>query len=302
MNTEPETIKTIIDTEATTESHFRQLARLVSLQPYYADDNAILFCGASEKVLPLIPANSIDLTVTSPPYDNLRTYKGFTFDFETIAKELYRVTKDGGVVVWVVNDATVDGSETLTSCKQKIFFREQCGFNIHDTMIWEKPGASNPSTNRYHQIFEYMIVLSKGQPKTFNGLKDRKNKWTQRFGKGTVRGANGEMNHSKQDRITYAENGLRNNIWYMKTASQENVCGENKHPAPFSEELANDHILSWSNKSDIVLDCFNGSGTTMKAAKLLKRNSIGIEIAKEYCELTVRRINKPMPLFNGLSS
>jgi site-specific DNA-methyltransferase (adenine-specific) len=296
-----DTNKTIIETEDCTVPIPRQHERLVSLPPFYTDENTILFCGDSAKVLTLLPENSIDLTVTSPPYDNMRTYKGFTFDFETIAKELYRVTKEGGVVVWIVNDATIDGSETLTSAKQKIFFREGCGWLIHDTMIWEKPGASNPSQNRYHQIFEYMIVLSKGQPKTFNGLKDRKNKWLQRFGKGTVRTAAGNMEHTKQDRIIYGETGLRNNVWYLKTASQENVCAENEHPAPFSEELALDHIKSWSNEGDTVLDCFSGSGTTLKAAKLLKRNSIGIEIAKEYCELTVRRINKPIPLFEAAS-
>ena len=156
------------------EGSFGQLEGMVSLQPFYVDDNAILFCGASEKALPLIPANSVDLTVTSPKYDDLRNYKGYSFDFEGIAKELYRVTKDGGVVVWVVNDATIDGSETLTSCKQKIFFREQCGFNIHDTMFYEKSNFQNPEQNRYHQVIEYMFVLSKGKPKTFNPLKDRK--------------------------------------------------------------------------------------------------------------------------------
>jgi len=157
-------------------------------------------------------------------------------------------------------------------------------------MIWEKPGASNPSTTRYHQVFEYMFILSKGSPKTFNGLKDRKNKWTRRFGKGTVRSANGEMNHTKKDKLQATEAGLRNNVWYMNTASQENVCGKNLHPAPFSEELARDHILTWSNENDFVYDPFMGSGTTAKMALMLSRNFIGSELSKQYIDIAEKRI------------
>ena len=299
MNTEIESIKTLNDTEVKDVSPIRQLEGMVSLQPFYVDDNAILFCGASEKVLPLLPANSVDLTVTSPPYDNLRTYKGFTFDFETIAKELYRVTKDGGVVVWVVNDATIDGSETLTSCKQKIFFREQCGFNIHDTMMYKKQnGGIAGSTLCYLQYFEYMFILSKGRPKVINLIRDRKNVVEPRE-KLEAMGRRFENGEKKGQRVIKRyEFGVRTNIWEYSTGNEE----VDEHPAIYPEQLAKDHILSWSNEGDTVLDCFSGSGTTMKAAKLLKRNSIGIEIAKEYCELTVRRINKPMPLFNGLTS
>ena len=249
-----------------------------------------IYCESNIDTMSRMPDNFVDLTVTSPPYDNLRDYNGYSFPFENIAKELYRVTKQGGVLVWVVNDETINGSETLTSAKQKIFFREHCGFNIHDTMIWEKPGATNPSTTRYHQVFEYMFVLSKGPPKTFNGLKDRKNKWARRFGKGTVRSADGQMNHTKKDKLEATEFGLRNNVWYMNTACQENVCGKNEHPAPFSEELARDHILSWSKEGELVYDPFMGSGTTAKMALMLSRNFIGSELSKQYIDISEKRI------------
>lgn len=256
---------------------------------YYQDENSVLYCGDSALVLKELPDKSIDLTVTSPPYDNLRTYKGFTFDFETIAKELYRVTKDGGVVVWVVNDATIDGSETLTSCKQKIFFREQCGFNIYDTMIYQ---SDKPPVNqkRYENCFEYMIVLSRGQLKTFNPIKVPKMNKDQTGKKIRQRQPDGTMRENIRKK-TFDK--LINNIWYYQTGGQTI-----DHPAIYPEQLVKDHILSWSNEGDTVLDCFCGSGTTLKAAKILKRKSIGIEIAKEYCELIVRRINKPIPLFD----
>ena len=140
------------------------------------NDNFHLRLGDSALILNTIDAESIDLTVTSPPYDNLRTYNGFTFDFETIARELYRVTKPGGVVVWVVGDATVSGSETCTSFRQALFFKDVCGFNLHDTMIYQKAQACFGSNNAYLQAFEYMFVLSKGRPKTMNLLRDRPNK------------------------------------------------------------------------------------------------------------------------------
>lgn len=240
-----------------------------------------------------MPDNFVDLTVTSPPYDDLREYHGCEWNleiFQQVAQELYRVTKPGGVVVWVVNDKTENGSETLTTSKQKIFFREDCGFNIHDTMIWEKPGPSNPATNRYHQIFEYMIILAKGKPKTFNGLKDRKNLWIKRFGKGSVRQKNGEMSHHKADKYQYDKFGLRFNIWYIKNVAQENICQPNEHPAPFPEKLTADHIYSWSNEGDLIYDPFGGSGTTVKMAHLMKRNWIMSEISEEYCAIAEKRL------------
>jgi len=225
-----------------------------------------------------MPDASIDLVVTSPPYDNLRKYHGYTFDFPAIAKNLFRIVKKGGVVVWVVGDATVDGSETGTSFKQALHFMD-VGFKLHDTMIYEKSGMAYPSSSRYHQVFEYMFVLSKGSPKTFNPIKDRKNKYT---------GCCGGEQSFREDK------GMRFNIWRYPNGG--NNTSKDKiafaHPAPFPEQLAKDHISSWSKENDIVYDPMCGSGTTLKAAGLLNRQWIGSEISKEYCEMIQKRMNQ----------
>jgi len=231
--------------------------------------------------LKLLVDNYIDLTVTSPPYDNLRDYKGYSFNFEGIAKQLYRVTKDGGVVVWVVGDQTINGSESGTSFRQALYFME-CGFNLHDTMIYEKNSSSFPAnekSNRYTQIFEYMFIFSKGKPKTTNLIIDKKNKWA------------GYKDFSGILKKPVPEYSPRNNIWKY-TTSFDNTYN---HPAPFPEKLVIDHIISWSNKGDIVLDVFMGSGTTAKMAIVTDRNYIGFEISKEYCNIANKRINGLYP-------
>ena len=235
-----------------------------------------------------MPDNFVDLTVTSPPYDNLRTYNGYSFDFEAVAKELFRVTKQGGVVVWVVGDATIKGSETGTSFKQALFFKE-IGFNLHDTMIYHKTNA--PLTHpRYEQEFEYMFVFSKGKINTFNGIKDKKNIYAGSVVSGTKRdsgtGMLRQLSGNKKGK-QISEYGLRGNVWYITNRS--NRLG---HPAVFPEQLANDHIISWSNEGDLVYDPFMGSGTTAKMALVNKRNWIGSEISKEYCEIAEKRINE----------
>jgi site-specific DNA-methyltransferase (adenine-specific) len=241
--------------------------------------------GDCLEVMKSLPSQSIDLTVTSPPYDNLRTYNGYSFDFEGIAKELYRVTKDGGVVVWVVGDATVNGSETGTSFKQALYFKE-IGFNLHDTMIWQKPYPKPLTHNRYEQAFEYMFVLSKNKPKLFNGIKDKENVGCGRITTGTWRDVDGTTKpKSKANKGVTPKFGLRGNVWSIKTTT-----GKNEHPATFPEQLAHDHIVSWSNEGDTVLDCFLGSGTTGKVAKQLNRQFIGIEISPEYLEIAKKRI------------
>ena len=233
-----------------------------------------------------MPDGFIDLTVTSPPYDNLRAYNGYSFDFESVAKELYRVTKQGGVVVWVVGDATIKGSETGTSFRQALFFKE-IGFNLHDTMIYHKTNA--PLTHpRYEQEFEYMFIFSKGRVDTFNGIKDKKNTYAGSIVGGTKRdistGVLRQLSGNKNGK-QIAEYGLRGNVWYIPNRS--NRLG---HPAVFPEKLANDHIISWSNEGDLVYDPFMGSGTTAKMAILNKRNWIGSEISEEYCKIIERRI------------
>ena len=246
-----------------------------------------IYCGDNLKIMPDIPDNYIDLTVTSPPYDNLRTYKGYTFNFKGMANELYRVTKKGGVVVWVVGDATIKGSETGTSFKQALYFKET-GFNLLDTMIYNKNNYSPCGSDyAYTATFEYMFVfISRGYPKTFNILKTKNQSFKENTKKKTQkhrRKQNGELHETKI--IISKEYIKRNNIW---TYSNFNRTG---HPAIFPEKLANDHILSWSNKGDIVLDPMCGSGTTCKMAKENGRKYLGIEISEEYCEIARRRLS-----------
>jgi DNA modification methylase len=236
-----------------------------------------------------LPSQSIDLTVTSPPYDNLRTYNGYSFNFEGIAKELYRVTKDGGVVVWVVGDATINGSETGTSFKQALYFKE-IGFNLHDTMIYQKNSYPFPPLNRYYQQFEYMFVLSKGNPKTTN-IQTQKTIWKKDTKEiSTTRNSDGSISSMKYAKGK--DERKMDNIWlintgYMRTTKDKIAY---QHPAIFPEELVNRHILSWSNEGDTVLDCFLGSGTTGKVSKQLSRQFIGIEISSEYFEIAKKRI------------
>lgn len=237
--------------------------------------------------LKLLKDNSIDLTVTSPPYDNLRTYNGYSFDFEGIAKELYRVTKDGGVVVWVVSDETNNGTESLTSFKQALLFKE-IGFNV-ETMIWEKPTftATGALKYRYGQVFEYMFVLSKGNPQHFNPIKDRPNKCFGDVKHGNIRQKDGTTRDISSKGKPISEFGQRFNIWKISPEKSKN---KKFHPAQFPERLANDHIISWSNENDIVMDIFSGSGTTHKMALLNNRKFIGFEISQEYVDIETQRL------------
>lgn len=234
-----------------------------------------------------IEDNSIDMVLTSPPYDNLRNYNGYTFDFENIAKELYRITKPGGVVIWVVGDAMEKGSETLTSFKQAIFFKE-IGFNVNDTMIYYKNNPIPTGGKRYHQHFEYIFCFSKGQPKTFNPIMEE----TKYHGIANMknRGKNGEMNYVKKERTTSKKVG---NVFFYSIgggiSTKDKIAFQ--HPAIFPEKLAEDQIITWSNEGDIIYDPFMGSGTTAKMALLNKRQYIGSEISKEYCNIINERLS-----------
>ena len=237
-------------------------------------------------------SNSIDLVLTSPPYDNLRNYKGYVFPFEEIAKELYRVTKEGGIVVWVVNDATIKGSETGTSFTQALFFKE-IGFNLHDTMIFQK---KNPIPQiyrkRYNNVFEYMFVFSKGKVATNNPIK------IDCLHAGLKLNGTTYKNYSKgvQKREKLAKpvkkQKIKGNIWEYVVGKKAEDQEAKGHPAPFPCQLARDHISSWTNEGDIVLDPMNGSGTTCVSAYRLGRNYIGIDMSKEYCKLAEARIAK----------
>lgn len=234
-----------------------------------------------------MPDEFIDLTVTSPPYDNLRDYNGYSFDFENVAKELYRVTKQGGVVVWVVGDATIEGDETGTSFRQALYFKE-CGFKLFDTMIYVRHKGASGNNKSYWQGFEYMFVFAKGEPKSINLICD--------VHKGVFR----KMCHDRQKDGTLKRrfvdlgerDARRTNVWAIPTGLNLTTKDKEafKHPAIFPEALAADHIRSWSNEGDLCYDPFMGSGTTAKMCVKLKRHYIGSEISAEYTELARKRV------------
>lgn len=242
--------------------------------------NGIILCGDSALTLPTLQSESVDLVLTSPPYDNLRKYNGYNFDFETIAKELFRIVKNGGVIVWVVGDATINGGESGTSFKQALKFME-LGFKLHDTMIFEKNSSTFPArknSNRYTQIFEYMFIFSKGKISA-NLICDKPNKWA------------GYKDFSGKLKNPVPEFSPRTNIWRYTTSFNDKTS----HPAVFPEALAQDHILTWAKEGALILDPFMGSGTTGKMALLNNRNFIGVEISNEYCKEAFERIKKYTP-------
>ena len=249
-----------------------------------------LITGNCKEKLKRLDNNSIDLTATSPPYDEMRDYNGYSFEFEPIAEELYRVTKQGGVVVWVVRDQVINGSESGTSFRQALYFMK-IGFNLHDTMIYQKASMAFPSSIRYHQIFDYMFVLSKGKPKTVNLIKDRKNKCAGMYATYRERQVNETIKKNKK-RKKIKEYGTRFNIWRYDNGFNKNTTDTYcyQHPALMPEKLAEDHILSWSNEGDIVLDPMCGASTTGKMAVLNNRYFIGMEISKEYLLIAKRRM------------
>ena len=251
-----------------------------------------IICGDAVEVMQAMPSDSIDLVVTSPPYDELRGYKGYFFNFEGMVKGLFRVMKKGGVVVWVVGDQTTKGDETGTSFRQALYFK-QVGFNLFDTMIYLKtPRGAVGNNKTYWQAFEYMFILSKGVPKTINLIKDRENKDERSGDNGTKRLHNGTLLQLK--RAGYSKYGRRTNVWEYLIgrghSASDNIAY--KHPAIFPEKLVQDHIISWSNPGDVVFDPMCGSGTTCKMAKLNKRDFIGIDISSEYCKIAEERLRQ----------
>lgn len=268
-----------------------------------------IYCMDNIEGIKNIPDNSVDLTVTSPPYADLRNYKHYTWDFEELAKQLFRVTKEGGVVVWNVGDKTKKGTEELTPFRQAIYFQDVVGFNTWDTMIYQKEFCPFPANVRYNQQFEFMFVFSKGKVKTFNPLKEMKSekevakikKGIINVGSKTYRDKNGSTKRGDSDqrmldRLQKSSSSFfknRGNVWKINAGymvgSKDKITFE--HPATFPEELAENHILSWSNEGDLVLDPFMGSGTTAKMALLNKRNYIGFEISKEYVNIAKQRLS-----------
>lgn len=248
--------------------------------------------GNCVEIMHRIKTDSINLTVTSPPYDDLRHYKGFVFPFEDIAKELYRITSQGGVVVWVVNDSTIEGSETGTSFKQALYFKE-IGFNLHDTMIFRK---KNPIPQiyrkRYNNEFEFMFVFSKGIVKTHNPI------LVDCLHAGLELNGTTYKNYSRHEQTReklakpVKDKKIKGNIWEYVVGKRQEDQEAKTHPAPFPCELVRDHIFSWTNAGDTVLDPMCGSGTTCKVAVELGRNYIGIDVSSEYCKIARERIKK----------
>jgi site-specific DNA-methyltransferase (adenine-specific) len=266
-----------------------------------------IYCGDNSAIMRnIIPDNHIDLTVTSPPYDlvdedlvthsdnGLRNYQGYEWDFVSVAKQLWRVTKEGGVVVWVVGDTTINGSETGSSFRQALYFKE-VGFRLHDTMIYQsdKPPLTH---NRYEQKFDFMFVFSKCQLTVFNPIlvttkhirsRLRTNRTASDGEKGKA------IRPSDKRSFTKKTNHFKGNIWKCAINAYSGDKLSYNHPAIFPEALARDHIISWSNPGDLILDPFAGSGTTLKMAKELGRRAVGIEISEEYCKIAVDRLRQP---------
>jgi site-specific DNA-methyltransferase (adenine-specific) len=254
--------------------------------------NQVVCCDCLEGMKTL-PDECIDLSISSPPYDDLRSYRGYNFQFEPIAAELFRVTKTGGVVVWIVKDAVVDGSETGTSFRQALHFKE-VGFRLHDTMIYMRNGVTFPDAIRYYNCFEYMFVFSKGKPKTFNPIKDHRNSSAGSTDKGKQRKRDGVLRQRWADRVNRIrpEWSSRWNVWTYPTGYQHTAPDKLwlDHPAIFPLKLAEDHIRSWTNPGDIVFDPMAGSGQTLIAAKTLGRDWLGFDCCPEYVDLMRRRL------------
>jgi len=247
-----------------------------------------------------IESGTVDLTVTSPPYDNLRTYNGNNelwgeHVWKAVLADLYRVTKDGGVVVWVVGDATIKGSETGTSFKQALWAKE-CGFRLHDTMIYAKNSYMPLTHNRYEQSFEYMFVFSKKKPHRWNPIKIPSVTAGTKRNRGGSKAKEPSYAERRRDETTTVNTHKQaSNIFYYNVGKNEKTL----HNAPFPEKLAHDHIISWSNEGDTVLDPFMGSGTTGKMAKLMNRHFIGIELDEQYFKIAQARLHQCHDLWRG---
>ena len=264
------------------------------MKPYYQDKWATIYHGDCREILPQLDVK-VDLVLTSPPYDDLREYGGYKWDFNVVADYLYDILPDGSVVVWIVNDMTKDGTESGTSFSQALYFKD-LGFNLHDTMIWRK--SSPPLThNRYEQHFEFMFILSKGSPAVFNPLFDKKEWHDNRKTKSIRREKDGSYDVGF---IGKTDKKIRGNVWDIPVGGGH--CTDFKeahlHPAIFPERLAENHIVSWSNENALILDPFLGSGTTCYCAKKLNRYSIGIEIEEKYCEIAAKRCSQEVMELN----
>jgi len=263
-----------------------------TLKPYYERNGITIYHADCRDVLPLLPA--VDMGLTSPPYGEIRQYVDYSpLDMTDVIGLLVECLMPGGVLMWNEADQVIDGSESGASFRHALYAM-QCGLRLHDTMIYCREGVTFPDNNRYHPAFEYMFVFSKGAPRCFNGIQDRRNLRAGEKMHGTQRERDGSVKHISQMGKIAAEYGLRLNWWVLKSASQE-TPGPHEHPARMPFRMAKDHIITWSNPSETILDPFMGSGTTLVAAKQLGRKAIGIEIEEKYCRIAVERLEATTP-------
>lgn len=264
-------------------------------EAYYQDDAVVIYNADCRDILHQIPDKSIDLVLTSPPYDDLRRYGGHGFDYKGVIPIVTSSINEGGVIVWVVGDGSDDSGESGNSFRHALLFKE-LGLRLHDTMIYEKNGASYPAQDKYYQVFEYMFVFTRGRPRVVNLLSDRKNLWNGSWGKRSRRDVEGNL--IVGEKTPSDETGIRWNIWrYNVGKFGEEAERDRTHPAMFPLALARDHILTWSNINDLICDPMFGSGTTLEVAKKLNRKCIGIEIEEKYCEIAAKRCSQSVMKF-----
>ena len=263
---------------------------------YWKDTDSSVHHGDALEILPDLGVEP-DLIITSPPYGALRKYGGHGFDFYKMADAIFNVMPEGGVLVWVVGDTVINGSESGASFEQALHFKNKLGLRLHDTMIYHKNVLGNPTPVRYHQQFEYMFVFSLGAPKTVSLIEDVKNKSGGQKIKHNYpsgRSPDGKRPRRTHDRVI-REMGRRSNVWKYNAGynhSAPDFLDAHNHPAIMPLLLAKDHIRTWTNPGDLVLDPMAGSGTTLKAAKDMNRQGVGVEINAEYCELIARRLSQ----------
>jgi DNA modification methylase len=266
-----------------------------------------IICGDNVTVLKTFPDACVDLVVTSPPYDSLRVAAGYQngFDLVDLCNQLLRVIKPGGMVVWVVADQTVNGARTGTSYKQALHFMSH-GFQLFDDIVYLKSGTNFPSKSRYTNTWEHMFCFSKGMPSTINLITDSPRKWLGSWAKTTNRKKDGTLGASTAKNCGEGSKGkasfegeygykARTNVWNItngKGFAHPDPGGDlaYAHSATYPLQLAHDHIVSWTNPGDVVLDPFNGAGTTCVAAKMTGRTYVGIDSSPEYCALATKRL------------
>ena len=259
---------------------------------FYDQERISIYHGDCVDVLSTLP--KADLILTSPPYGTLRDYGGHGFDWRRVVSAIVPALKPGGVIVWVVADQTIDGSESGESFRQALYFMDY-GLRLHDTMIYERTGMTNPTPNRYHNMYSFMFIFSEGAPRTFNAIIDHPATSPGRTRSHAGFRTRSGLLPSRPGHYTQAAMTKRSNIWRIYAGSNHSApdfLAAHQHPAIFPLALARDHISTWTNPGDLVIDPMCGSGTTLRAAKDLDRRAIGIDIHEPYCALAGQRMDE----------